>query len=59
MLTGLKFILEDDDNDNLTVYADDDTPNFDNEEDFLDNAVAFMSQVVTSATTSAVEMMVL
>ena len=41
MLTGLKFILEDDDNDNLTVYADDDTPNFDNEEDFLDNAVAF------------------
>ena len=41
MLTDLKFILEDDDNDNLTVYADDDTPNFDNEEDFLDNAVAF------------------
>ena len=41
MLTGLKFILEDDDNDNLAVYADDDTPNFDNEEDFLDNAVAF------------------
>ena len=41
MLTGLKFILEDDDNDNLTVYADDDTYNFDNEDDFLDNAVAF------------------
>ena len=42
MLTGLKFILEDDDNDNLTVYADDDgTYNFDNEDDFLDNAVDF------------------
>ena len=41
MLSGLKFIL-DNGNDNLTVYADDDsTYGFDNEDDFLDNAVDF------------------
>nr|WP_303039979.1 argininosuccinate lyase [Enterocloster clostridioformis] len=41
MLSGLKFIL-DNGNDNLTVYEDDDsTYGFDNEDDFLDNAVDF------------------
>ena len=40
MLTGLKFI-KDDGNGHLDVYADDDTPNFDNEDDFLEHAVDF------------------
>ena len=42
MLSGLKFIKEDEDTQSLSVYADDDdTYNFDNEDDFLKNAVAF------------------
>ena len=40
MLTGLKFILESDD-DFTDVKADDDDPNFDNEDDFLDHARDF------------------
>ena len=40
MISGLKFIL-DNGNDNLTVAADDDPENFDNEDDFLTNAVNY------------------
>ena len=40
MISGLKFIL-DNGNDNLTVAADDDTINFDNEDDFLKNAAEY------------------
>ena len=42
MLSGLKFIKEDEDTQSLSVYADDDDAyNFDNEDDFLKNAVEF------------------
>ena len=42
MLSGLKFIKEDADNESLDVYSDDDsTYNFDNEDDFLKNAVNY------------------
>ena len=42
MLSGLKFIYNDDANDNLLVVADDDdTYNFDNEDDFLKNATNY------------------
>ena len=40
MISGLKFIL-DNGNDNLTVAADDDPENFDNEDDFLTNAANY------------------
>ncbi len=40
MISGLKFIL-DNGNDNLTVAADDDAKNFDNEDDFLKNAAEY------------------
>ena len=40
MISGLHFIL-DNGNDNLTVAADDDAKNFDNEDDFLDNAANY------------------
>ena len=42
MLSGLKFIKEDSANQHLEVYADDhDVYNFDNEDDFLKNAVEY------------------
>ena len=42
MINGLKFILNDEANNNLTVIADDDdSHNFDNEDDFLKNAVTY------------------
>ena len=45
MINGLKFLDIDEANQSIEVYADDhDTYNFDNEDDFLDNAVAFMSR---------------
>ena len=60
MLSGLKFIKEDEDTQSLSVYADDDDAyNFDNEDDFLKNAVEFYEPEGISASTSAMEKTVL